>query len=127
MRLTVKIESWFVNKIDKYAKMYSVWFVDYDYFMECILDSFNTVEELNYFRLCLYNAYCWYVEIKRVRKSELNCPEESGYRLTSENIYCSADVVAQCLPLHIRRKFFDYDKQLGRFFAKCDLIYHLYN
>lgn len=126
MRLEIMFD-WTFDCIDKYAKMFSVKYVDYDDFVDEILSSFHTDYDLYKFHLNLYNAYRWYIENKSVVVSEEYKPSQKMYKICSDHINVSPNVLAMCLPLYVRKKFFDYDRYLWRFFCKCDLVYHLYN
>lgn len=107
--------------------MFSLKYVDYDDYVECILNYFNSDYDLYKFHLNLYNAYKWYIESKSVIVSEVWKPSQKMVKIWSDNICVSPNVMAMCLPLYVRKKFFDYDRYLWRFFCKTDLVYHLYN
>ena len=118
---------WQFDRIDKYAKMFSVKYYDYDEFVEDILNSFNSDYDLFKFHLNLFNAYRGYISTQEVIVNSVYGPKQKMVNIKSEVISVSPNVLAMCLPLYVRKKFFDYDKYLGRFFCKCDLVYHLYN
>lgn len=126
MRLEIRF-NWTFDRIDKYAKMFSVHYIDYDEIVEDILNFFHTDYDLYKFHLNLYNAYIWYIEKESVIVSEINRPIQKMVKIWSDPITVSPNVLAMCLPLYVRKKFFDYDRCLWVFFSKCDLVYHLYN
>ena len=129
VRLYIKISSEFVDRVDKISKMNSVQFENYGRFFQDILDDFRSVDELNLFRLSLYNVYKTKVKIGFVKKTEEINWEVFCYEwfcLDSPVIPVDNNILAQCLPLYIRKKYFFYDSFYRKLFPVCDLAYHLY-
>lgn len=94
--------------------MNSVLFVDYSEFVEQIFTSFQTDVAFNRFRYQLYKGVEDFVHIKKYH---------NWYRLESNTIYITPNLLASCLPRDIRRRYFKrdsfYEKRLPR-----DLNYH---
>lgn len=125
MRLEIMFDGTY-DKLDKYAKMFSLKYFDYDDLVADILGAFHSDYDLYKFHLNLFNAYRGYISTSNVKITDDKWVQE-WVRIKSDLISVSPNVMAMCLPLYVRKLFFDYDKYLGRFFLKCDLVYHLYN
>lgn len=110
--LQIQISSpWVMEKLNARAKYNSVLFIDYSPFVENIFNTFETDIAFNWFRYQLYK-YCEpYVHIKRYH---------DGYRLESSTLDINMNILAQCLPRDIRRRYFKrddfYEKYLPREF-----------
>ena len=68
--MRIKIDLPFCDKVDSIAKANSVQFEDLTVFDNKIINSFKTVEDLNKFRLNLYNLYKTKVKIEFIKISE---------------------------------------------------------
>ena len=111
--LQIQISSpWVMKKINARAKYNSVLFVDYSTFVENIFTAFQSDITFNWFRYQLYKACEEFVHIKRYH---------DWYRLESNTIDITPNVLAMCLPRDIRRRYFKrdnfYEKYLPRDFT----------
>jgi hypothetical protein len=68
--MKIKIDCPFAEKVDSIVKSNSVQFEDLTPFDNKIIDSFRSVEDLNKFRLNLYNLYKTKVKIDFKKISE---------------------------------------------------------
>ena len=111
--LQIQISSpWVMEKLNARAKYNSVLFVDYSPFVENIFTAFQSDITFNWFRYQLYKACEEFVHIKRYH---------DWYRLESNTIDITPNLLATCLPRDIRRRYFKrdsfYEKYLPRDFT----------
>lgn len=128
-RLYIRINNDFCKKVDKYSKIDSVKFEDFWKFFREIIDSFNSDDDLNMFRLNLYNVFKTKVEVKCVKKSEVinwEVVEDQWFSLNSPILAVDSQTLWKCLPLYVRKQFFVFDSQLQKLLPKTDLVYYLY-
>lgn len=100
-----------MEKLDMRAKYNSVLFYDYSEIVKEIFYSFETDNQFNLFRYCLYTACQENVKVKKY---------SNWYRLESGIIYISPNLLANCLPRTIRKKYFKRDKFYEKRILKSD-------
>ena len=113
--LQIQIQSlWVIDKLNARNKYNSVLFVDYSPFVENIFTAFQTDVAFNRFRYQLYKACEEFVHIKRYH---------NWYRLESNTIYITPNLLASCLPREIRRRYFKRDSFYEKYLPK-DFTHH---
>lgn len=109
---------WVVEKLNYTAKANSVLFVDYSKIVEKIFNDFETDKEFDLFRFNLCVACRDFTTIKQYH---------NWYRIESPNIEITQNLLANCLPKRIRKKYFMYDNLYERYLLKSENNYHFYS
>ena len=125
MYLYIKCDLPFCDRVDKYSKADSIQFEDLSIEYENIINEFRSVEDLNLFRLNLFNyiktkVKCEVIKISEVINDEVI--EKTGFRLSSEIIKIPDDIFAKCCPFYVRKKHFDFNNITKKYFSKCNLV-----
>jgi len=115
--LTIQINSpWIIEKLNYLWKANSVLFVDYSPIVADIFRDFQTDKDFNLFRFKLITTCRDYVKIKKYH---------NWYRLESDEINISQNILWLCLPRKIRVKYFKRDNLYEKYYLKEDL-HHYY-
>lgn len=123
--LTITIfNSFFEKKLDSRWKINSVWFADYDLFMEKIIGDMD-LNDINKFKLNLFEIY----------KSDLSYVHVSQYLdwdilewfgIPSYDFNVTSNIIARCLPSRkLRDRYFEWDCLRERYFVKSSFIFYL--
>lgn len=107
--MKIKIDCPFTTQVDRISKANSVWFEELSVFDNKIIDSFRSDDDLNKFRLNLYNLYKSKVKIDVVKISEVEdwfIKEKQGFKLSSDVFTISDNDLWRCLPFYIVKQFF---------------------
>lgn len=126
MYLYIKCDLPFTERLDKYSKAESIQFENISIEYENIISDFKTVEDLNIFRLNLFNYIKTKVKCEVVKKSEVindEVVESTGFRLSSEIIKIPDDIFAKCCPFYIRKNHFWFNRYTRKYYSNCNLIY----
>lgn len=123
--LTISIfNPFFQWKLDSRWKINSVWFYDYDYFFEKILNEMS-LNEINKFKLNLFNSYRQNLSCIKVCQF-INWEVLDWYSIPSIEINIPSDCIAECIPSRsIRDKYFEYDCLREKYHIKSSFIYYL--
>lgn len=123
--LTISIfNPFFQWKLDSRWKINSVWFYDYDYFFEKVLNEMS-LNEINKFKLNLFNSYRQNLSCIKVCQF-INWEVLDWYSIPSVEINIPSDFIAECIPSRkIRDKYFEYDVLREKYYVKSSFIYYL--
>ena len=123
--LTIKIfNDFFQWKLDSRWKINSVWFDDYDLFMEKVLHDMD-LKDINKFKLNLFNRYRENLSYCYVTRF-INDWIEDWYMIPTCTFNVSSNVIALCVPnRRVRDKYFEYDILRERYYVKSDFIFYL--
>jgi len=123
--LTITIfDPFFQKKLDARWKINSVWFADYDLFMEKIIQEMD-LNDINKFKLALFETFksdLTYIKVTQFVDWEIL----EGYAIPSADFNVSSNIIARCIPSRkIRDKFFEYDNLRERYFVKSSFVFYL--
>lgn len=107
--MKIKIDMPFCDRVDRISKANSVQFEELSVFDNKIIDSFRSVEDLNKFRLNLYNLYKTKVKIDFITVSEeinWDVIEKKWFKMSSDILNLSDNDVWRCLPYYVVKQFF---------------------
>lgn len=124
--MRIQIDLPYCNCVDKYAKMRSVQFIELTPYDQKIIDSFDSVERLNSFRLNLYNLFKTKVRVEFISTSEdvnWDIITKQWFRLSSDIIHLDPDDIWRCLPFPQNRDFFWWSKTLRKYISKENLYF----
>lgn len=111
--MRIKIDMPFTERVDRISKANSVQFEDLTPFDNKIIDSFRSVEDLNKFRLNLYNLYKTKVKIDFITVSEeinWDVIEKKWFKMSSDIFNLSDNDVWRCLPYYVVKQFFRWSQ-----------------
>lgn len=111
--MKIKIDMPYCDRVDKISKSNSVQFEDLTVFDNKIIDSFKTVEDLNKFRLNLYNLYKTKVKIDFITVSEeinWDVIEKKWFKMSSDIFNLSDNDIWRCLPYYVVKQFFRWSQ-----------------
>lgn len=123
--LTITIYNPFFQwKLDSRWKINSVWFYDYDYFFEKLLNDMS-LNDINKFKLNLFNSYKQHLSCVKVCQY-INWETFDWYCIPSLDIDIPWDCIACCVPNRkVRDKYFEYDCLRERYYIKPSFINYL--
>jgi len=111
--MRIKIDMPFCDRVDKISKANSVQFEELTVFDNKIIDSFKTVEDLNKFRLNLYNLYKTKVKIDFITVSEeinWDVIEKKWFKMSSDIFNLSDNDIWRCLPYYVVKQFYRWSQ-----------------
>lgn len=111
--MKIKIDMPYCDRVDKISKSNSVQFEELTVFDNKIIDSFKTVEDLNKFRLNLYNLYKTKVKIDFITVSEeinWDVIEKKWFKMSSDVFNLSDNDIWRCLPYYVVKQFFRWSQ-----------------
>ena len=122
--LTITIfEPFFQKKLNARWKINSVWFADYDLFMEKVINEMD-LDDLNKFKLNLFETYKNTISFVKVTQY-VDWEFLEWYAIPSCDFQVSSDVIAKCIPSRkIRDKYFEYDCLRERYFVKSSFAFY---
>lgn len=126
MYLYINCDMPFCERVDKISKANSIQFVDLSIEYENIINEFKTLDDLNVFRLCLFNYIKTKVKCEFVRVSEdvwWSIVVKEWYKMSSDVFKIDDHIFAQCCPYYIRKKHFWYNSITRKYYSNCNLIY----
>lgn len=126
MYLYIKVDMPFCEKVDKYSKAESIQFENMSIDYENVISEFRSVEDLNLFRLNLFNYIKTKVKCEVVKKSEVinwDVIEKTWFKMTSDIMKIPDDIFAKCCPFYVRKKHFWYNSITRKYYSNCNLIY----
>ena len=126
MYLYIKCDLPFCDRVDRFSKAESIKFENLSIEYDKIINEFRTVEDLNIFRLNLFNYIKTKVKCEFINVSELvnwEVINKQGFKLSSEVFKIPDDIFAKCLPLYLRKKHFGYNTITRKYYSNCNLIY----
>lgn len=126
MYLYIKCDLPFCEKVDRISKANSIQFENVSIEYENILNEFKSVEDLNVFRLNLFNYIKTKVKVEVIKKSEIinnEVVESTGFRLSSEIFKIPDDIFAKSCPFYVRKKHFWFNRYTRKYFSLCNLVY----
>lgn len=124
--MKIKIDLPFCEKVDSIAKANSVQFIDLSVFDNKVIDEFRSVEDLNKFRMNLYNLYKTKVKIEFVKISEDEgdfISEKQWFKLSSNIFQLSDNDIWRCLPFYVVKKFFYWSRYLHKYISRENLYF----
>lgn len=124
--MKIRINLDFTRVVDSVAKANSVQFEDLTPFDEKILDSFRSVEDMNRFRLNLYNLYKTKVRIDIVKIWEVvnwEVIHEQGFRLSSDLFSLTDNDIWRCLPFYVVKQFYRWSSILHKYISRENLLF----
>lgn len=125
MYLYIKCDLPFCDRVDKYSKANSIQFEDLSIEYENIINEFRSVEDLNLFRLNLFNYIKTKVKCEVIKVSEViewEVFEKTWFRLSSEIIKIPDDIFAKCCPFYVRKKHFGFNSITRKYYSNCNLV-----
>lgn len=124
--MKIQIDLPFCNEVDRISKANSVQFVDLTPFDNKIIDSFRSVEDLNKFRMNLYNLYKTKVKIDFVKVAEDEnwlVHYKEWFKLSSDVFKLTDNDIWRCLPFYIVKDFFRWSKYLHSYISRENLLF----
>lgn len=126
--MKIKIDLPYCTKVDSIAKSNSVQFEDLTPFDNKIIDSFKSVEDLNKFRLNLYNLYKTKVKIEFVKVGECmdqdwNVKFQEWFKLSSDIFSLTDNDIWRCLPFYIVKQFYRWSSILHKYISRENLLF----
>lgn len=117
----VKSSNWKMTSRDK---INSVWFYDYDYFFEKLINEMD-LNDINKFKLNIFNCFKQYLSCLKTTQI-VNGSILEGYSIPSVEFNIPWDCIACCVPSRkIRDKYFEYDCLREKYYIKPSFINYL--
>lgn len=125
--MQIRIDLPFTDVVDSVSKANSVQFEDLTVFDNKLLEEFKTVEDLNKFRLNLYNLYKTKVKIDFVKVSEElsdgDVIDKQWFKLSSPIFSLTDNDIWRCLPFYIVKKYYHRSKYLHKYISRENLYF----
>lgn len=116
--MKIQIDMPFCDTVDRISKANSVQFVDLTPFDNKILDAFRSDDDLNKFRMNLFNLYKTKVKIEFVKVSEdvwWLVQVKQWFKMISDVFKLSDNDIARCLPFYVVKQYFRWSKIQHRY------------
>ena len=124
--MRIQVDLPYCDKVDSIAKANSVQFVDLTPFDQKIMSSFRSVEDVNKFRLNLYNLYKTKVKIEFIKISEDEnnfIKEKQGFKLSSDVFSLTDNDIWRCLPFYVVKNFYRWSSILHKYISRENLLF----